>query len=225
MLKGFETHISPGQRKASHCHGANYAMRFCGRNGISPPARGSASGIFVRHHRERDRSFRSECSVAGSTESGGPKQMPRRRPNRVPLGHPRTSERDGVALRWSCGFRKEMGVTLLFPPGASISSSMVSELGRSSDARAVDAAEDLAFLLHAVSNYATTTMGTSRREPLDRAFEAVKNMALSVDRDFESSVVVISADLTFSHHWILKYFPVTNSGDWQCLIVRFSGAM
>jgi hypothetical protein len=63
----------------------------------------------------------------------------------------------------------------------------------------VDAAENLTFLLHPVSNDAATTMRTSRREPLDRAFEAVKNMTLSVESDFKSFVVVISANLTFSH--------------------------
>jgi hypothetical protein len=81
---------------------------------------------------------------------------------------------------------------------------MVSEFGRSGGPCAVDAAEDLTFLLHPVSNYAATTMRTSWREPLYRAFEAVKNMGLSFESDFESFVVVISADLTFSHFWFLR---------------------
>jgi hypothetical protein len=76
---------------------------------------------------------------------------------------------------------------------------MVSEFGRPSGACAVGTAEDLAFLLHAMSNYATATMRASRREPLYRTFEAVKNMAFTGDSDFNCIVVVVSADFTFSH--------------------------
>jgi hypothetical protein len=76
---------------------------------------------------------------------------------------------------------------------------VVSEFGRSSGASAVGAAEDLAFLLHAMSNYATTTMRTGRREPLYCTFEAVKNVGFAGDSDFKRIVVVISADFTFSH--------------------------
>jgi hypothetical protein len=98
---------------------------------------------------------------------------------------------------------------------------MVSELSRSGGACAVHAAEDLIFLLHAVSNYAAATMRTSRREPLYRAFETVKNMGLSFEGDFESFVVVISADLAFSHFLVP---PVTSNykiRDSQRTIVRF----
>jgi hypothetical protein len=76
---------------------------------------------------------------------------------------------------------------------------VISQLGRSSGARAVHAAEDLTFLLHPMPNNAAATVWAGRGEPLYCAFKAVKNMALPGDGDFESVVVVISADLAFSH--------------------------
>jgi hypothetical protein len=63
----------------------------------------------------------------------------------------------------------------------------------------VDAAEDLTFLLHPVPDNAAATVRAGRGEPLYCALKAVKNMALPFDNDFESLVVVISADLAFSH--------------------------
>jgi hypothetical protein len=78
-------------------------------------------------------------------------------------------------------------------------SSVISQLGRSSDTRAVDAAEDLTFLLDPMPDNAAATVRAGRGEPLYGAFKAVKNMAFSFDNDFESLVVVISADLAFSH--------------------------
>jgi hypothetical protein len=76
---------------------------------------------------------------------------------------------------------------------------MISQLGWPSSASTVDAAEDLAFLFHSMSNDAAATVRASRREPLYRAFEAVENVTLPGKNNFESLVVVISADLTFSH--------------------------
>jgi hypothetical protein len=76
---------------------------------------------------------------------------------------------------------------------------VISQFGRSSGACAVDAAEDLTFLLHPMPNNAAATVRAGRGEPLYCAFKAVKNMALPGDSDFESLVVVISADLAFSH--------------------------
>jgi hypothetical protein len=63
----------------------------------------------------------------------------------------------------------------------------------------VDTAEDLTFLLYAVPDNAAAAVRASWGEPLYRAFEAVENMALPGDSDLESLIVVISADLTFSH--------------------------
>jgi len=76
---------------------------------------------------------------------------------------------------------------------------VVSQLGRSGGARTMDAAEDLTFLLHPMADDPAATVRTSWREPLNRAFEAIENMALPDDRDFKRPVVVISANLTFSH--------------------------
>lgn len=76
---------------------------------------------------------------------------------------------------------------------------MISQLGRSSGARAVDATEDLTFLLHPMPDNTAATVRAGRGEPLYCTFKAVKNMALPGDSDFESLVVVISADLAFSH--------------------------
>jgi hypothetical protein len=76
---------------------------------------------------------------------------------------------------------------------------VISQFGRSSDTRAVDATEDLTFLLDPMPDNAAATVRAGRGESLYRAFKAVKNMALPFDNDLESLVVVISADLAFSH--------------------------
>jgi hypothetical protein len=76
---------------------------------------------------------------------------------------------------------------------------VISQFGRSGDTRAVDATEYLTFLLDPMPDNAAATVRAGRGEPLYRAFKAVKNMALPFDNDLESLVVVISADLAFSH--------------------------
>jgi len=66
-------------------------------------------------------------------------------------------------------------------------------------ARAVGTAEDLVVAFYAVTDYTAIAMRTSRRERVDRAFEAVEHVRLSFQRDLEALVVVVAADLTRRH--------------------------
>ena len=75
----------------------------------------------------------------------------------------------------------------------------VFQLGASVGARAVDAAEDLAFFLHAVADDPTAAARAAWRERVDGAFEAVEGVALSAEDHLERLVVVVSADFTLSH--------------------------
>ncbi len=61
------------------------------------------------------------------------------------------------------------------------------------------AAEDLTVLFHAVTNNTALTMRTRRRERMDRAFEAVKDVTLSAGYYFECLVIFVSADFALSH--------------------------
>ena len=61
------------------------------------------------------------------------------------------------------------------------------------------AAINFAVSLRAVADHFATAMGAARGERVNRAFEAVEDMALSLRRHFEALVVIIPADFTFRH--------------------------
>ena len=75
----------------------------------------------------------------------------------------------------------------------------VFQLGASVGARAVDAAENLAFFLDAVADDLTAAARAAWRERMDRTFEAVKGVRLSADDHLKRFVVIVPADFTSSH--------------------------
>src|SRR5215469_4180987 len=66
------------------------------------------------------------------------------------------------------------------------------------------AAKDVSLLFHAMAEYPTATMRAGRRQGVNRAFETVKSMAFARHSYFKSSVVVVSARLTFCHIDVLR---------------------
>ena len=71
-------------------------------------------------------------------------------------------------------------------------------------ARAVHATEHLAVLLHAVSHDPASAMRARRRDCVDRAFEAVEDVASSAGDYLEALVIVVSADFAFRHNVIVS---------------------
>jgi len=63
----------------------------------------------------------------------------------------------------------------------------------------MDAAEDLATLLHAVSDDPAVAVRANRRERVDRAFEAVEGVVLTGNDHFKRLVIFIFANFACSH--------------------------
>ena len=63
----------------------------------------------------------------------------------------------------------------------------------------MDAAENLAALLHPVPDDPAMAMRTDRRERVDRALETVEGVMLSGYDHFEGLVVFVFANFTCSH--------------------------
>jgi len=63
----------------------------------------------------------------------------------------------------------------------------------------MDAAEDFAALLHAVSNNPAVTVRADRRERVDRAFETIEGVMLASHNHFERLVILIFTNFACSH--------------------------
>jgi hypothetical protein len=61
------------------------------------------------------------------------------------------------------------------------------------------AAEDAIPIFHIVADDPATAMRTFRRERVNGAFKAVKDMLFLFENHFERFVVVVSANFTLSH--------------------------
>ncbi len=64
---------------------------------------------------------------------------------------------------------------------------------------AMHAAINLATSFDAVTNYFAITMGTSRRQHVNRAFEAVKGPSFSSRDNLKRLVVIVSTYIALSH--------------------------
>ena len=58
---------------------------------------------------------------------------------------------------------------------------------------------------------------TNGREGVDRALEAIKDVALSGHDDFKGLVIIVLAHFAFSH----TQFVRARGGRWRCLICRW----
>jgi hypothetical protein len=68
------------------------------------------------------------------------------------------------------------------------------------------AAINLATSFDAVTDYFAITMGTGRRQHVNRAFEAVKGPSLTTGRNLKRLVVIVSANIALSHNvsWLIQ---------------------
>jgi hypothetical protein len=64
----------------------------------------------------------------------------------------------------------------------------------------MNAAEDLSFLLDAMPDNATLAMRAPRGKRMNRAFEAVEDVALPADDYFECFVIFVFANFALSHN-------------------------
>jgi hypothetical protein len=64
----------------------------------------------------------------------------------------------------------------------------------------MNAAEDLSFLFDAMSDNAALAMRAPWGKRMDRAFEAVEDMALPADDYFECFVIFVFANFALSHN-------------------------
>ncbi len=67
-------------------------------------------------------------------------------------------------------------------------------------AGAVDAAEHFAFGFDAVADNLASAVRAGWRDHVNRAFEAVERLCLSLGRDLKRFIVIISAHVAFSHN-------------------------
>ena len=75
-------------------------------------------------------------------------------------------------------------------------------------------AEDLSIRFDAVANDTAIAVWTNRRQGVDRALEAVKDVALSVHHDFKRLVVIVLANFADRH----TQFVRAGGDHWRCLI-------
>jgi hypothetical protein len=70
--------------------------------------------------------------------------------------------------------------------------------------RAMNAAEDLSVGFNAVPDNPAIAMRANRGECVDRALEAVERVVLAGDHNFKRLVIVVFANLAFSHTQIFR---------------------
>jgi len=70
---------------------------------------------------------------------------------------------------------------------------------------AMDAAINLVTSFDAVTDYLAIAVGTGRRQHVNRAFEAVKGLPLSGRDNLKRLVVIVPANIAFSHNvsWLV----------------------
>src|SRR5436190_15836079 len=78
----------------------------------------------------------------------------------------------------------------------------------------IDAAEDLSVPFDPMADDTAIALRTNGREGVDRAFEAIKDVALSSHDDFKGLVIIVIADFAFSH----TQFVRARGGSRRCRI-------
>jgi hypothetical protein len=77
----------------------------------------------------------------------------------------------------------------------------------------VDTTEDLSVPFNAVAHDTAVAVGTNRRQRVDRALEAIKDVALPVHDDFKRLVVIVLANFACRH----TQFVRVRGSQWRCL--------
>ena len=97
----------------------------------------------------------------------------------------------------------DVGIWRFLPPPWRRASPAIAQLAFATFARAMRAAENLpAASFHAVTDDFAAAMIAFRRDHLDRAFETIEDMGLTLRCYLKGFVVIVSAVFTFSHNFI-----------------------
>ena len=78
---------------------------------------------------------------------------------------------------------------------------------------AVDTTEDFSVGFDAVAHDTAIAVRANRREGVDCALEAIKDVALSVHDDFKRLVIIVPTDFASRH----TQFVRARGGQWRCL--------
>jgi hypothetical protein len=78
----------------------------------------------------------------------------------------------------------------------------------------MDTTENFSVRFDAVADNTAVAVGANRRERMDCALEAIKDVALSADDNFKRLVIFVPANFAFSH----TQFVRERRGQWRCLI-------
>ena len=93
---------------------------------------------------------------------------------------------------------------------------------------AMGAAVDRTVVFHSMPHNMRAAMGAGRREGLDCAFEAVKDVILAVQNDLKRLVVVIAASLAYRHCCLPKSeerkYVMRNPG-WRRVVPYFAAVV
>ena len=82
---------------------------------------------------------------------------------------------------------------------------------------AIDTAEDFFVRFDAMADDTAIAVRTNRRQGVDCALKAIKDVALSGYDDFKGLVIIVLADFAFRH----TQFVRARGGRWRCLIWRW----
>ena len=74
--------------------------------------------------------------------------------------------------------------------------------------------EDFSVRFDAVTDDTAIAVRTNRREGVDCALEAIKDVALPADDDFKGLVIIVLADFACRH----TQFVRVRGGQWRCFV-------
>jgi hypothetical protein len=81
-------------------------------------------------------------------------------------------------------------------------------------ARAVDTTKDVSVRFDAMAYDPAIAVWANRRERVDCALEAIKDVALSIHNDFKRFVIIVLANFASRHTQIVR----ARGSQWRCLI-------
>jgi hypothetical protein len=79
---------------------------------------------------------------------------------------------------------------------------------------AVDTTKDLPIRFDAMSDDTAIAVRAHRRQGVDSALEAIKDVALSVHDDFKRLVIIVFANFACRH----THFVRAKGGQWRCFV-------
>ncbi len=90
--------------------------------------------------------------------------------------------------------------------------SAIPQLRYTGRARAVDTTKDVSVRFDPVAHDPAIAVWANRRQRVDCAFEAIKDVALSIHDDFKRFVIIVLANFASRH----TQFVRARGGQWRC---------